>query len=160
MANSKGYRSGTRKKFTRPFRRNGSIRMKNYLQKFKLGEYVDIIIDSSIHKGMPHYFYQGRTGKIFNINPRSVGVVLKKQVRNRYQEKRLNVRIEHIRKSNGRLTLVKRIQENDMKKAEAKKENKIISTKRVPKQPLSAHEVKINEEELRIHAFDPHLEIH
>lgn len=160
MANSHGYRSTTRKKFTKPFRRNGSIRMKNYLQTFKLGEYVDIVVDSAIHKGMPHHSYHGRTGKVFNINPRSLGVIIKKQVRNRLMEKRLHIRVEHLRKSNVRSNLVKRIQENDKLKAQAKKEGKVISTKRLPVSPADSKVVKLEDSNIKVHAFDPYIELH
>lgn len=44
---SKGLRSGTRHKFKRAFRRNGAIRMSNYLKKYKIGDVVDIIVDGS-----------------------------------------------------------------------------------------------------------------
>lgn len=52
--------------------------MSNYLKEYKKGDIVDIIVDGAIHKGMPHHFYHGRTGKVFNINPRSVGVLIEK----------------------------------------------------------------------------------
>jgi large subunit ribosomal protein L21e len=55
--------------------------MSNYLKEYRLGDYVDIIVDGAIHKGMPHHLYHGRTGKVFNVNPRSVGVVIEKQVK-------------------------------------------------------------------------------
>ena len=121
MTTSHGQRSRTRHKFKRPFRRNGAIRMQNYLKKFKIGDVVDIIVDGSQHKGMPHHFYHGRTGTIFNINPRSVGIIIHKQVKQRKIEKRINVRVEHIRHSNSRLSFLERIKENELKKAEAKK---------------------------------------
>lgn len=59
---AKGYRCGTRQKFKRPFRRHGAIRMSNYLSTYKIGDYADVIVDGSIHKGMPSQYYHGRTG--------------------------------------------------------------------------------------------------
>ena len=78
MTTSHGYRARTKQKFKKAFRRNGAIRMSNYLKEYKKGDYVDIIVDGAIHKGMPHMFYHGRTGKVFNVNPRSVGVEIQK----------------------------------------------------------------------------------
>merc|ERR1719229_1062025 len=45
---------------------------------------------------MAHRIYQGKTGVVWNITQRSVGVLLKKKVGNRYRTKRLHVRIEHV----------------------------------------------------------------
>ena len=137
-----GYRSGTRKKFAKPFRKHGSIHIAKTLTEYKAGDLVDIIVDGAIHKGMPHKFYHGRTGKVFNINPRSIGVIITKQVRNRIIEKRIHVRVEHIRKSTTREAFLARVRENDKKKCEAKKLGKIISTKRLPALPRESHIVK------------------
>ncbi len=102
MPHSFGFRAGTRKKFQQAFRRKGAIRMRNYLRVYHVGDYVDIKVDPSQHKGMPHKFYHGRTGRIFNINPHSVGIKLLKLHRNRKIEKRFHVRVEHIRPSKSR----------------------------------------------------------
>merc|ERR1712050_733505 len=136
MPHKRGFKHGTRNKFTRPFRRNGAIRMVNYLAKHKIGDFVDILVDSSIHKGLPHYFYHGRTGRIFNLNKTSAGVVVNKQVRNRIIPKKMNIRIEHLRVSRCRTAFNARIQENDQLKTEANKAGNRISTKRMPTQPL------------------------
>jgi ribosomal protein L21E len=48
---------------------------------------------------VPHKYYHGRTGVVFNVSPRAVGVIVFKVVGNRYMEKRVNVRIEHVRHS-------------------------------------------------------------
>merc|ERR1712072_979419 len=97
----------------KPFRTNGSIKMANYLSTHKIGEYVDVLVDSAIHKGLPHYFYHGKTGKIFNLNKTSAGVVVNKQVRNRIIPKKMNVRIEHLRPSRCRSSFIERIKKND-----------------------------------------------
>lgn len=38
-------------------------------------------VNGSIHKGMPHKFYHGKTGKVFNVTKRALGVIVNKQVR-------------------------------------------------------------------------------
>ena len=37
-------------------------------------------MDAAVHKGMPHKYYHGRTGVIWNVTKRSVGVEMNKQV--------------------------------------------------------------------------------
>jgi Ribosomal protein L21E len=142
MPHAYGYRSGTRHKFAKAFRRRGAIRISKILTTYRIGDYVDILVDGAIHKGMPHSFYHGRTGRVFNVNPRAVGVIINKQVRNRIVQKRIHVRIEHVRLSTSRESFLQRIRENDKKKAEANKAGKPISTKRLPAQPREAHVVK------------------
>ena len=58
--------------------------------------FVDIVGNGSINKGMTHKFYHGRTRRIFDISPNSVGVIINKQVRNRIVQKRIHVRVEHL----------------------------------------------------------------
>ena len=130
MTTSHGYKSRTRHKFKRPFRRNGAIRMQDYLQTHKIGDYVDIFVNGSQQAGMPHHFYHGRTGRIFNINPRSIGVTMAKVVRNRQEKKRINVRIEHIRKSNCRTGFLASVSTNDALRAAANKAGKKLCLKR------------------------------
>ncbi len=142
MPHAYGYRSGTRHKFSKAFRTRGAIRISKTLTTYKIGDYVDILVDASIHKGMPYSFYHGRTGRVFNVNPRAVGVIVNKQVRNRIIQKRIHVRIDHIRLSTSRESFLQRIRENDQKKAAANKAGKRISTKRLPAQPREAHVVK------------------
>lgn len=36
--------------------------------------------DGAFQKGMPHKFYHGKTGRVFNVTKRAVGVILNKQV--------------------------------------------------------------------------------
>jgi large subunit ribosomal protein L21e len=142
MPHAFGYRSGTRHKFKKPFGRRGAIRISKILTAYRIGDYVDIIVDGAIHKGMPYSFYHGRTGRVFNVNPRAIGVIVNKQVRNRIIQKRIHVRVEHIRQSTSRLAWLKRITQADQRKHEANKAGKRISTKRLPTQPRDAHVIK------------------
>lgn len=36
--------------------------------------------NGAFQKGMPHKFYHGKTGRIFNVTKRAVGVIINKQV--------------------------------------------------------------------------------
>lgn len=159
-AKTQGYRSGTRSKFAKPFRRHGAIRMKNYLQKHKIGEYVDIIVDGAIHRGMPHHFYHGRTGRIFNVAPRSIGVTILKQVRNRREEKRLNVRIEHIRKSDCRTKFLDVVRKNDALRTEANKKKEKLCLKRQPQLPQESKTVSFGLDTLKVTNALPYMVIH
>ena len=160
MSHSAGYRSGTRKKFAKAFRRHGAVRMGNYLTTFRVGNYVDIKVDGAIHKGMPHQIYQGRTARVFNVNPRSVGVVVQKRVRHRKIEKRIHVRPEHLRLSGCRKEFLLRVAQNDKLKAEAKKAGKKVSTKRQPKGPLPAHVVKVDLKAVEGRNVKPYIKIY
>ena len=141
--NTHGLRRRTRDKFAKPFRGKGAIKISKYLTTFKIGDYVDIVADAAIQKGMPFKYYHGKTGKIFNVNPRSVGVVVTKPIRNKVLQKKIHVKIEHVRLSNCRKAFVSKIQENDKLKAEANKAGKKISTKRQPIGPKTAHSVNV-----------------
>jgi large subunit ribosomal protein L21e len=122
MPHSYGYRARTRHLFARPFRQNGQLNMTNYLTTYKIGDFVDIRANGAIHKGMPYKYYHGRTGRVWNVTPRAVGVVVNKRVRGRILAKRIHVRIEHVQKSRCRENFVKRVKENQ-KIADANKKN-------------------------------------
>jgi large subunit ribosomal protein L21e len=135
MTHSYGYKRRTRHKFRKGFRAHGAIHISKTLTTYKIGDIVDIVVDGAIHKGMPYKYYHGRTGRVFNVNPRAIGVIVNKQVRNRIIPKRIHVRIEHLKLSTSRTGFLDRIRENDKKKTEANKQGQRISTKRVVAQP-------------------------
>ncbi|RWW70518.1 hypothetical protein BHE74_00021794 [Ensete ventricosum] len=76
-----GLRSRTRDLFSRPFRKKGYIPLTTYLRTYRIGDYVDIKVNGAVHKGMPHKFYHGRTGRVWNVTKRAIGVEINKQVR-------------------------------------------------------------------------------
>jgi large subunit ribosomal protein L21e len=121
MPHSFGYRARTRDLFARPFKKHGPVPLSTYLTTYKIGDYVDIKANGSIHKGMPHKFYHGRTGIVWNVTKRAVGVEVTKRVRGRILLKRIHVRIEHVKKSACRTDFLNRVKENENKKLEAKK---------------------------------------
>ena len=61
---SKGIRSKSRQILRKRPRDKGISSITRALQQFEEGESVNIVIDSAIHKGMPHIRYHGYTGKI------------------------------------------------------------------------------------------------
>ncbi len=113
MTHSYGYKRRTRHKFQKGFRNHGVIRMSKNLTTYKVGDIVDVVVDGSVHKSMPYKYYHGRTGTVFNVNPRALGVIVNKQVRNRIIPKRLHIRIEHLKLSTCRREFLNRVKEND-----------------------------------------------
>ena len=141
MTHCYGARRRTRHKFQKGFKQQGAIHISRTLTTYKVGDIVDIVVDGSIHRGMPYKYYHGRTGRVFNVNNRAVGVIVNKQVRNRIIPKRIHVRVEHLRLSTCRKEFLARIRENDAKKTEANKKGQRISTKRTVQQPTGAIDI-------------------
>jgi len=139
MAHSHGYRSGTRHSFSRKFREHGYIKPSTYLHVYKVGDYVDIKANGAVQKGMPHKFYSGKTGIVFNVTKRALGIIAQKKVRSRYMEKRVNVRIEHVSPSQCRKDLLERIKYNEVARAHAKASGEKVQLKRFPGQPRQGH---------------------
>lgn len=129
MPHAHGYRARTRSSFSLAFRKHGVINLSTYLKPVKVGDLVDIVANPAIHKGMPHKYYHGRTGTVFNVTPHAVGIEVNKQVRTRVIRKRLHVRIEHVRQSKCRKDFLDRVNRNDEIKRKAKEAG---STLRAP----------------------------
>ena len=90
---------------------------------------------------MPHKVYHGKTGVVYNVTKSAVGVIIYKKVGNRYIEKRVNVRIEHIALSRSREEFINRVKENAAKKQKAKKDGEHVHLKRQPIGPREARSV-------------------
>lgn len=162
MPHSFGLRARTRDMFSQAFRKHGPVHMSTYLTTFKIGDYVDIKANGSIHKGMPHKFYHGKTGVVWNVTPRAVGVEVNKQVGHRIISKRIHVRIEHVRKSRCREDFLKRVKDNQAIRQDAKKqgsqslpffslnssEKDVPAIRRTPGWPKKGSFVKTNKTEI------------
>jgi len=136
MPHSHGQRRRTRYIFQRSFRARGPLHMSTYLTTYKVGDYVDILGNGSIHRGMPHKFYHGRTGQIWNVTPHAVGVEVNKRVRTRIVVKRIHVRIEHVRPSRCQEDFIRRKRQIPIQRHEAKVAGKPLPPlKRLPAQP-------------------------
>ena len=144
MPHSFGYRGKTRHLFKRPFRCNGAEHLSTYMKQYKKGMFVDIVANGSIHKGMPHKFYHGRTGRVFDISPNSIGVIVNKQVRNRIVEKRIHVRVEHLRISTCNANFKKHVKA--VEEAKRKEPKKKQMTKRLPVGPLPEQKIVVDKE--------------
>ena len=148
MPHSFGSRARTRDLFSRGFRKAGPVGMntKKILDVFKIGDLVDVIVNSAQHRGMPHKYFHGRTGRVFNITKRSIGVELNKLVRGRIVVKKLHVRVEHVHHSKCQEELRARIARNEAhKKAVLKAGGASKNLKRTPTQPHNGFLIKVNE---------------
>merc|ERR1711988_793139 len=116
---------GTRDLFSKKFRTKAyNPSLTTFMRTFRVGDMVNVIANPAQQKGMPHKFYHGRTGKIWNISKRAVGVEINKVHRQRQIVKRIHVRVEHVRPSRSQTGHLERIKKSDDLKAEAKKTGK------------------------------------
>lgn len=149
MVRSNGKRANTRDLFKKAFRKKGAEHLSTYLQIFKIGQHVDIHINPAVMKGMPHKFYQGRTGRIFNISRTSVGVEISKTVGNRIIMKRFHIRTEHVKKSRCNEDFLARCKGRELEANEAhKRGEKYNVVKRTPALPAEPHIVDASTMEL------------
>ncbi|ODO06883.1 hypothetical protein I350_04243 [Cryptococcus amylolentus CBS 6273] len=143
MPHSFGMRARTRHMFRRNFKEHGAPNVSTFLINYRVGDIVDIKANSSQQKGMPHKFYHGKTGIVYNVTPRAVGVIIYKVVNGRYMEKRVNIRVEHIKHSKCRQEFLDRVVSNAALKKEAKAKGEHVDLKRQPAQPREARVVSI-----------------
>eukprot|EP00758_Cryptobia_borreli_P002700 Tbor_TRINITY_DN3222_c0_g1::TRINITY_DN3222_c0_g1_i1::g.23748::m.23748/K02889/RP-L21e, RPL21; large subunit ribosomal protein L21e len=130
MVHSYGLKSGTRHLFAKKFRKHGMPPVSTVLTTYKVGEYVDVVADSAVRAGMPHKYYHGRTGIVWNVTPRGVGVIVNKPVRGKTLRKRICVRYEHVRKSRCRESFIAK-QKAFRAFQEAKKSGKALPPNKV-----------------------------
>lgn len=67
MQRSRGFRFKTRQLLKKKPRARGLSPITRGFQTFEEGEKVNIVIDPSIHKGMPHSRFHGLTGVVTGI---------------------------------------------------------------------------------------------
>ncbi|KAF5019274.1 hypothetical protein F66182_8727 [Fusarium sp. NRRL 66182] len=145
MGHSYGKRAGTRYAFSRDFRKKGMIALNTYLRQYRVGDIVDIKANGAVQKGMPFKVYHGKTGVIYNVTKSAVGVIIYKQVKHRYIEKRINVRIEHIQQSRSREDFLRRVKANAEAKRQAKADGTVVQVKRQPAGPRDARTVSLGD---------------
>ena len=94
---------------------------------------------------MPHKHFHGKTGVVYNVTKSAVGVICYKRVGNRYIEKRINLRVEHVRVSRSREDFLRRVKENAARKRKAKEDGVQLTLKRQPVMPREARTVDAKE---------------
>lgn len=93
VKHSRGYKSRTRKLLRKKPRERGLFPLSRLLLKYEVGDRVAIIIDPSVHRGMPHRRFHGRIGVIAGVRGKSYIV----EVMLGNKKKTLIVRPEHLR---------------------------------------------------------------
>ena len=115
-----GKRARTRELYSKAFKTKGVPNLTRHLKIYRIGDIVDIKCDPSIQNGMPYKCYHGKTGRIWNVTPRAVGVFLNKKVGHRFVMKKLLIRSEHVQHSTSRDDFLARFKRNDAAKQAAK----------------------------------------
>eukprot|EP01070_Trichotokara_eunicae_P009177 Trichotokara_eunicae@DN6005_c0_g1_i2.p1 len=146
MPHSYGLRRGTRKLFAKKFRKHGLPTLSKTLTNYKVGDFVTLLVDSAIHKGMPYKYYHGRTGRVFTVGPRAYGVVVSKRLKGKTVWKRLYVRPEHMVASRCKEDHLRRVKDAIPKILEAKERGeRYVLPKRSPIMPQEAEAIKITD---------------
>lgn len=141
---SNGFRRGTRRLLAKEFGKKGMPTLTKVLQKFRVGDFVDCKIDSSVAKGMPHKYYHGKTGIVFNVNPNSYGVIFYRRVGGKYIERSMHIRPEHLTISRSSDEMKAKQREFSKKMEEAKKTGiKISPPKRLPAGPRPSFSIDL-----------------
>lgn len=146
MPHSFGYRAATRTLFKKAFRTKGRPHTTTFLRNYKRGDYVDIKVDSSVHKGMPFKHYHGRTGVVFNVTKRAIGVVINKEVNGRVLKKQIHVATPHIKPSTCQKQIISRKKSNeDIKKQVRAGTMTKVNLKRQNVQPKLGYSYKLTD---------------
>jgi len=143
MPHSFGYRARTRDLYSK--KKGGMPKPTGQLKVFKIGDYVDVLCDPAIHGGMPYKYYYGKTGRVWNVTKRALGIEMLKTVGNRKRTKRFHIRVEHLRHSDSRKKFLARVRTNDAQKREYranKDETKFVALKRQPEGPKGGYVLK------------------
>lgn len=158
MGHAAGLRAGTRYAFSRDHRKKGMIALGTYMKTYKVGDIVDIKANGAVQKGMPYKVYHGKTGVIYNVTRTAVGVIIYKKVGNRYLEKRVNVRVEHINHSRSRDEFLSRVKSNAASRKAAKEKGESVQLKRQPVGPRGSRVIEFTEvESLAPQPYDTHI---
>jgi len=87
---AKGVRAGTRRLLKKRVKRQ--ITVNDVLKNFEIGDRVTIKINPSVHRGMPHPRFHGRTGKV--VEKRGLAYVV--EVKDGRKMKKIIARAEHL----------------------------------------------------------------
>jgi len=71
MAKTHGTRRKSRYKLRKTVREKGLSPISRAIQEYNEGDMVNIDIDPSIHKGMPHHKFHGKTGRVLGRRGRA-----------------------------------------------------------------------------------------
>eukprot|EP00794_Sanderia_malayensis_P007349 gene7348-8168_t len=115
MGKTHGYRRGTRYLFSKEYKKKGVEHLSTYFRTYRVNDIVDVKGNGAFQKGMPHKYYHGKTGRVFNVTKRACGVIVNKKLG--------------------------RVKENEVKKREAKAKGIKVDCKRQPVPPRGSSKV-------------------
>ncbi len=95
VKSSHGFRKKTRSIIKKTPRTRGLSPITHEFQEFEIGEKVNVVIDPSIHKGMPHVRFHGKTGVVVGQQGNSFVI----SVNDGNKEKTVVARPEHLKRS-------------------------------------------------------------
>jgi large subunit ribosomal protein L21e len=75
-----GVGSRIRDLFASSFRKKGYTPLSNNVRTYKKGDYVDFKLNGPVYEGMQPEFYQGRTGRVWKVTKRAMGIQINEQV--------------------------------------------------------------------------------
>ncbi|HDM22788.1 MAG: 50S ribosomal protein L21e [Methanomicrobia archaeon] len=94
MERSRGFRTKSRGKLTKRYRDKNLNIISRLLVNYNNGDKVHLVLEPSIHRGMPHPKFHGLTGTI--VGKRGNSYLVK--IRDKKKEKIIISRPEHLRK--------------------------------------------------------------
>jgi large subunit ribosomal protein L21e len=80
MPASHGVGSRIRDVLASSFRKTGHMPLSNNVRTYKKGDYVDFKLNGPVYEGMHPEFYQGRTGRVWKVTRRAMGIEINQQV--------------------------------------------------------------------------------
>ena len=81
MPGGHGVGSRIRNLLTSSFRKKGNTRVSNNVRSYKKSDYVDFKLNGPGYEGMHPEFYQGRTGRVWKVTKRAMGIEINNQVK-------------------------------------------------------------------------------
>lgn len=90
-----GFRRKSRYKFTKERKSRGKISITRYLQRFEIGQQVDLSVEPAVHKGMYKPRFIGKTGTVSGMQ----GKCYKVQIDDGGKNKTLIVHPVHLKKT-------------------------------------------------------------
>ncbi|MCK4247123.1 MAG: 50S ribosomal protein L21e [Methanomicrobia archaeon] len=94
MERSRGFRTRSRGKLTKRYRDKNLNIISRLLVDYSNGDKVHLVLEPSIHRGMPHPKFHGVTGTIIGKRGKSYLV----EIREKKKYKTIIARPEHLRK--------------------------------------------------------------
>ncbi|KAK1332042.1 hypothetical protein QTO34_007722 [Cnephaeus nilssonii] len=138
-----GYADGRGSRGLEVSLKHGVVPVATHMRIYRKGDIVDIKGMGTVQKGMPHKYYHGKTGRVHSVTQHAVGIAVKHGARpndftgliwstgrafptpatnkGKILAKRINVRIEHIKRAKSRDCFLNRVRENQKRRKPKRK---------------------------------------